>query len=289
LSGDQVSISGVLGNTDANGIFFITVLDANTFSLDGSSGNGDWIPNAAAMWVLLDGTGAPAEDFSQFISDPALVRCVKEALGLTDADPLTEGQVVATTQLDCSCRNDTAITNIEGLRFFVNLDFLSLANNLVSDILPVAGLTELTDLRLSGNLIIDVTDDNPLASLTALTTLDLSDNQIRDSNAFSTLQNIDFLSLANNDICEITSLVALTELGPDSGINAGDTIILDGNHLNNSQGLNDIAQLETSGAFISFNNIDGPCPTRRILELANWPTWDVREFTELLNLRAPCN
>lgn len=39
-TGDRASISGVLGNTAANGTWTVTVIDADTFSLDGSSGNG---------------------------------------------------------------------------------------------------------------------------------------------------------------------------------------------------------------------------------------------------------
>lgn len=38
-SGQKVTISGVGGNTNANGTFTITVIDANSFSLDGSTGN----------------------------------------------------------------------------------------------------------------------------------------------------------------------------------------------------------------------------------------------------------
>ena len=39
-TGDVVNITGVGGNTAANGTWFITVVDANTFSLNGSVGNG---------------------------------------------------------------------------------------------------------------------------------------------------------------------------------------------------------------------------------------------------------
>ncbi len=42
-TGDQVEISGVLGNTAANGSFQITVVDENTFQLNGVSGNGNYI------------------------------------------------------------------------------------------------------------------------------------------------------------------------------------------------------------------------------------------------------
>ncbi len=41
-TGTRVTISGVLGNTAANGTFTVTVLTADTFSLDSSTGNGPY-------------------------------------------------------------------------------------------------------------------------------------------------------------------------------------------------------------------------------------------------------
>jgi hypothetical protein len=41
-TGMQVTISGVVGNTAANGTFSVTVTGPTTFTLDGSSGNGVW-------------------------------------------------------------------------------------------------------------------------------------------------------------------------------------------------------------------------------------------------------
>lgn len=43
VTGDQVVVSGVTGNTAANGTFIITSLSATTFELNGSSGNGAYI------------------------------------------------------------------------------------------------------------------------------------------------------------------------------------------------------------------------------------------------------
>jgi hypothetical protein len=40
-TGDTVVVTGVVGNTAANGTWEITVTDANTFTLDGSAGNGN--------------------------------------------------------------------------------------------------------------------------------------------------------------------------------------------------------------------------------------------------------
>jgi hypothetical protein len=39
-SGTRVTLAGVSGNTGANGDFQVTVIDGNTFSLDGSTGSG---------------------------------------------------------------------------------------------------------------------------------------------------------------------------------------------------------------------------------------------------------
>jgi hypothetical protein len=51
LTGDKVQISGVGGNTAANGTFTITKIGVDTFSLDGSVGNGAFSSNGTAMIV----------------------------------------------------------------------------------------------------------------------------------------------------------------------------------------------------------------------------------------------
>lgn len=47
-SGDIVHISGVAGNTAANGLWQITVVDANTFTLNGSTGNASYTSGGLA-------------------------------------------------------------------------------------------------------------------------------------------------------------------------------------------------------------------------------------------------
>ena len=42
-TGDRVTITGVVGNTAANGTFNVTRVSADTFSLDGSTGNGAYV------------------------------------------------------------------------------------------------------------------------------------------------------------------------------------------------------------------------------------------------------
>jgi hypothetical protein len=54
-TGDTVVIDGVAGNTAANGVFTITIIDADRFSLDGSHGDGTYA--SSGTWQLQVGTG----------------------------------------------------------------------------------------------------------------------------------------------------------------------------------------------------------------------------------------
>ena len=52
-TGQRVAVAGVLGNTAANGTWTITVVSANTFSLNGSTGNAAYV-NGPDTWTLLN-------------------------------------------------------------------------------------------------------------------------------------------------------------------------------------------------------------------------------------------
>src|SRR5574344_1041050 len=49
ITGDKVQISGVGGNTAANGVFTITKIGVDTLSLDGSVGNGAFTSNGSVI------------------------------------------------------------------------------------------------------------------------------------------------------------------------------------------------------------------------------------------------
>jgi hypothetical protein len=65
VTGQRVTISGVGGNTAANGTWTITVVDANNFTLNGSQGNA--VYTAGGTWVLF--TGLPITVFGATPSD----------------------------------------------------------------------------------------------------------------------------------------------------------------------------------------------------------------------------
>jgi hypothetical protein len=58
VSGAQVGISGVEGNSSANGIFIITVVSPTSFTLNGSTGKGDWTSGGTVGFMAL-----PADPF----------------------------------------------------------------------------------------------------------------------------------------------------------------------------------------------------------------------------------
>jgi hypothetical protein len=61
-TGDRVMVEGVVGNTAANGSWTITWVDADRFSLDGSTGNGAWVSGGyATRWQQLSVSGIPNE------------------------------------------------------------------------------------------------------------------------------------------------------------------------------------------------------------------------------------
>jgi hypothetical protein len=87
ITGDQVTISGVLGNDAANGEFVVTRIDADTFSLDGSTGDGAYTSGGTsivrrvgsrckliAIWggrVVLSGLSTdPNNVFMSAVGDP---------------------------------------------------------------------------------------------------------------------------------------------------------------------------------------------------------------------------
>ncbi|MDJ0839252.1 MAG: hypothetical protein QNK37_22230 [Acidobacteriota bacterium] len=285
LTGSTVSIIGVSSPSNANGVHTITVENENEFSLDETNGNGDFVFNPSASWILLSSSGTTEQNFAQLITDSTLRTCILETVGALDSGFLGEALVQGLRTLDCSCRSGGGINNLQGLRFFTNLEFLALQNNLIEDITPITGLRNLVDLKLAGNLITDITTFNPFASLTSLERLDLSDNQISDTYAFNAAASLAWLSLANNDICDISSLVDLADIG---ALSTGDFVDLSGNHLFSQAGQQQISILESAGVTVRDEDNDSvSCnPLRNVKTLGTWPeNTDVRDLAGVVNIR----
>lgn len=86
---------------------------------------------------------------------------------------------------------------------------LDLGKKQISDVKPLAGLTNLTSISLSNNQISDI---KPLADLIKLNWLLLYKNQIIDINPLEGLINLTSLYLYKNQISDIKPIAGLTNL-----------------------------------------------------------------------------
>ena len=146
------------------------------------------------------------------IPDAAFQACLNSYLGKNRAatEPITVVQLhsLGITGGSIRCVNDD-ITSIEGAQQMTYAATLDLGGNQISDLAPLAGLTNLTELHVDGNQISDLA---PLAGLAGLTYLDVSDNQISDLAPLAGLTNLTKLHVDGNQASDLAPLAGLTRL-----------------------------------------------------------------------------
>jgi len=136
------------------------------------------------------------EDTVEFgISDPVLNRCVLEWIGKYGA-PLEQTDVEGIVHLECQ---DYGIQSLEGIEHFHSLLSLSLWENEITDITPLAKIPGLWHLELGNNQISDIT---PLAGMLNLRRLGLAQNNVRDLSPLAELIRIEYLGLDHNGLTD---------------------------------------------------------------------------------------
>ena len=152
------------------------------------------------------------------IPDVNLRAKVAETLNKPVGVQLTAGDMLALTELYAPNAN---IRNLIGIQHAYNLKKLFLGgeyvekerrtfyDNAISDLSPIQGLTQLTELDLSGN---DVSDLSPLVDLTQLTSLRLYNNPLSDISPIVGLTRLRYLVLTNTDVSDLSPLTRLTQL-----------------------------------------------------------------------------
>ena len=143
------------------------------------------------------------------IPDPVLRDDIERVLGKATGAPITVAEMATLTSINMQ-EQEKGVGDLTGLDHAINLTELYLYDShSISDISPIAGLTNLTSLGLGGNPISDI---SPVASLTNLTSLDLGHNQISDISPVAGLTNLTSLGLAGNRISDISPVAGLTNL-----------------------------------------------------------------------------
>ena len=144
------------------------------------------------------------------IPDPNLEHVIREKLELSDEIPLTQADMLQLGGLDAKGRQ---ITDLTGLENATNLTWLTLGDNDIRDLHPIAGLIQLEALYIWDNPISDI---SPLENLTSLMTLGLIACEISDIAPLAALTQLETLSLDWNrlivDISPLRNLIRLTQL-----------------------------------------------------------------------------
>ncbi len=202
--------------------------------------------------------GAP-DPVAEF-ADASLADVVRRTLGLERGDTvdilrIPKAELVRLTYLDASWREvDELILDLTGLEHATQLRELYLGDNRVSNLMPLAQLTELRELDLTRNE--DVSDLTPLAQLTELRKLYLTGNRVIDITPLAQLTLLHTLTLAANDIVDITPLAQLTQLR---------ILLLGGNDISDIAPLAQLTQLQTLN--VSNNNISDIAPLAQLTRL----------------------
>jgi len=203
ISGMNVTINN---SKSANASFIIPAMvsanvDRLIFELEITDNDGAQTTAKALVDIFSIG-------FDLQFSDERLKKCVLSGL-------IKQNLQYAENLDQLFCRGVSNLDGIEYLTSLRNLTITGLNNGHrvpltgVLELSPLAALTGLVELNLSGNYIKDIW---PLQDLTKLTELNLYLNQIEDISPLQGLTSISWLSLGANRITDISILENLTSL-----------------------------------------------------------------------------
>ena len=146
------------------------------------------------------------DDGEPVIVDAMLADAIRIELNKASTDPIRVGDLAMLTQLRAWSRG---IESLEGLEAASNLRSISVQNNNIGDLSPLAHLARLEMLRIDAN---PVSDLSPLTNLPALVELGLDSTGMRDIGQLASLAKLRRLALRNNGIVDLGPLAALNLL-----------------------------------------------------------------------------
>ncbi len=183
------------------------------------------------------------------------------AINLTNLNlgPVREGE---------SVRQSNILSDISPIAGLTNLEELNLEFTFLSDISALQGLNNLTKLYLGGNVISDI---SPLAGLNKLMYLGLENTFLSDISPLQGLNNLQFLALHENSISDISPLTGLnnltwlflsgnsiTDISPlleNTGLGRADIVDVTDNPLNAASINDHIPALQSRGVNVLFDAV----------------------------------
>ena len=207
--------------------------------------------------------------------DANLEAAVRRQLSLELHEDLTCGLVSGLHVLVAGAPTPTpgenpGISSLVGIQNLTGLRDLFLRGNRITDLTPLATLTELTRLDLNANASAEgvrLRDLTGLAGLGKLTVLDLGSNRVADLRELSGLTSLTALRLQANSIVDVSPLRGLesltslylaansiTDVGPLGGLTRLTTLHLYNNSISEISplaGLTELTDLRLDGNWIS--------------------------------------
>ena len=240
------------------------------------------------------------------IPDPNLRAAIKQALGSWGRTSVTVADMARLTSLigpNAHIRVLTGLEHATNLRVlnlgaeYIEAEERSINSNSVSDISPIAGLTNLTTLNLTNNSVADI---SPIAGLTKLTWLYLTNNSVTDISPIAGLTNLKTLSLINNSVADISPIAGLTKLkklylnsnsiadiSPVAGLTKLTVLILTNNSVTDISPIVGLTNLTTLN--LTNNSVTDISPVAgltklTVLNLTNNSVTDISPIAGLTNL-----
>ena len=206
------------------------------------------------------------------IPDPNLRALLEETLGTKAIRPST---MATLTTLNAKERN---ISDITGLQFAVNLEELNISGNPISGFSPLAGCTNL--IRLFAWDTPNISDISPLANLTKLEQLEVTGSDVHDISSLVRLTNLRVLQFYSSDISDISPLSGMTKLEkvrfrhsdveditPLANLVHLEWLDLASNEVSDLSPLRNLTKLES--ADLSWNRISNIEPLRHLTSLTH--------------------
>ena len=250
------------------------------------SGNG-----AAATPVLIAETVSTSTVIE--VPDRNLRAALEAEFGKEEDEPITVGEMASLTSFAAT---GTRILSIRGLEHATNLTELSLEENTIWDLSPLAGLDKLELLELWDNIITSV---EPLRGLVALHELHLGRNAITEVEPLLDLPSLEKLHIWGNDLDDedlavlarmtrLTELAvgseSITDLGPLAGMTNLDVLrvsrssVSDVSPLAGLSGLTELA--------LNWNSVSDITQLAHLTDLETLELWNngIEDFSPLEGL-----
>lgn len=201
---------------------------------------------ASATYVFTP----PLNNFLDNIEDVSLKTCIEKYNIFTPSE---------LTILIC---NDKGVVSLKGLEQFTELVEIELWGNSIVDISPIGTLTKLQSVTFGtylddrgyvGNSIVDI---SPVANLTSLTKLFLGGNEIVDITPISNLTSLTDLSFRFNNIVDIS---------PVSNLQLLTYLSLGSNHISDISPVSNLLSL--NNLYLSSNDISDISPITNLVSL----------------------